>query len=254
MTGRAGPRPDRLPRERRVRRPEPARARRARRASSSSASSPRRRARPDVGSELTPTPDRTTAADALGIRADPDPGAPARPRRRSPRSSRSARSCSSWPTTARSCRPRSSTCRTARSTSIRRCCRATAAPRRSRPRSWPATRDRRDAHAHGRGPRHRADRGPGPLRRSTATETAPDAGGRALARSPRTCSTRSLGPWLVASSRPTPQPAERRDADPAAPPRGRPPRPDAAGRGARAQVRAYQPWPGTFVETARSGA
>ena len=60
---------------------------------------------------------------------------------------------------------------------------------------------------------------------------------------------RASGPWLRGESAPA---ATRgwRDADPAAPSRGRPARPDAPGGELERQVRAYQPWPGSFVETA----
>ena len=126
--------------------------------------------------------------------------------------------------------------RTGSSTSIRRCCRAIAARRRSRRRSWPATRS----------PASRSSgwtRASTPARSSPAsrwpldgTETAPDArgGGRAAwrrARSSRDRRRRGSRGRLpaAAAGRPTGV-----TPDPPAPARGRPARPDAAGGRARA--------------------
>ena len=111
--------------------------------SSSSASSRRRRG-PSAASQVADRRRRSARLAAeLGLRARPDaaPGC-GRPRP-SRRSSRCGPRWRSSPTTGRSCRRRSSTCRTAPSTCTRRRCPAGAAPRRSRRRSSPATAGRR---------------------------------------------------------------------------------------------------------------
>ncbi len=209
-----------------------------------------RSARPGEPGALTPTPIAVRAA-ALGI-ADP-----ARPERvRTPEAVAAIAAL----------RPdlgvladygqivpasRSSTCRrTASSTSIRRCCRAIVARRRSRRRSRPATRrpgvsiirmddgiDTGPIVAQDAWPARRDRDGPGargdrrPPRRGPAGRTISALAARA-------------------SSRPSPQDERRRDADAAVPPRGRPPR---SRRGPRVelerQVRAYRRGPGSFLET-----
>jgi methionyl-tRNA formyltransferase len=60
---------------------------------------------------------------------------------------------------------------------------------------------------------------------------------------------RSLDPWLDGELRATPQPADGGDDDAAAAPLRRAARPIQPGRLLERQVRAYLPWPGTFLET-----
>ncbi len=200
-------------------------------------------------------------------RQTPTPTPVARPRRRarpallrpaalrdaeaSPRSPRSARAWASSPTTGGSSRRRCSTCRGAgSSTSTRRCCRVIAARRRSRPRSSPATR-RPASRSSGWTP------GSTPVRSSPAeswpldvTATAPELED---ARRDGRGEPRCAGPRRLAG-RLAGRPSRRSEAgattDPAAAARGRPPRPGRPAAELERQVRAYQPWPGSFVETA----
>ena len=155
----------------------------------------------------------------------------------------------SSPTTARSSRRRCSRRATGRSTCTPRCCPGIAARPRSRPRSWPAM----------------ATTGVTVIRMDDGLDTGPivaqaslparrrrdDAGARDDPRvaGGRAAATQTVGPWLRGeiAARPQPdrgatltRPLRRGDGrlDPARP----------AGELER-QVRAYQPWPGSYVDT-----
>ena len=97
------------------------------------------------------------------------------------------------------------------------------------------------------GPRHGPDR----RRRARAARRVRDgarARGAAREPSPPTCSTRSLGSVAARRARRDAAARRRRDADPAAAPRGRPARSLAPAIDLERRVRAYLPWPGTFLE------
>ena len=152
-------------------------------------------------------------------------------------------------------RRRCSTCRSARSTSIRRCCPGTAARRRSRPRSSPATRDRRDADAHGRGPRHGPDRRRRAGRRSTGDGDGARARGAAWRPSRPSLLGRSLGPWLArrAAATAAGRRTARRSRDRCAARTGGSIR-RARPRELERRVRAYLPWPGHVPRGRRRAA
>ena len=239
-------RPDGLPRQRRVRRPEPCARSPRTRPSTSSASSPRRRGRP-AAAGLQPSTPVARGRRALGVAPvltparlrDPDAIAAilglepdlARPRRLRPdRAAGAAR------TAARRAEPPP----VAAAAASRR----VADPGRDPGRR---SRDRRHPDADGRRASTPARSSPSsavPLDRrrdGAGARGAPrDRRGRPPGRVARAVAARRARGHAAAGG--------RRDADPAAAPRGRPARPVAAGAELERQVRAYQPWPGTFLE------
>ena len=196
------------------------------------------------------TPDRRRWPRELGVAHDPDARRGCATRRRSPRSSRSSpelivladygQIVPAGPARARA--------RRAQPPSVD----AAAPPRRDAdPGHDPGRRprDRRHADADGRGARHRPDRRPGAGRPIAPRRDRAASWRRGWRRWAPTCWRRSLGPWLRGELREHPQPTV--GATLTRPLRREDGRLDLSlpAEELERQVRAYQPWPGSFVET-----